>query len=243
MTERLNNTSTHCCRRWGQSHGPPGWMGHPCVSQQQEWARQVCVGGCCLAGSRGQREVRPPPHPVQLAQCPWWSLPPSPLTHLPSPGVGGTTAMLPFDFIKLLRPSDKCSSRKVITTGMQPGTKDDTHPPPPWERQDWLSEGGRGRGGGRLGRGAWTLPPQPGRGEAQPRLPFPRKREAAWPRFNMQRWRGWHRSVPYFKQRIYNKGLEDAGICQNSAMGEIYLSRVEGPVTLGLRALERTGGC
>lgn len=80
-----------------------------------------------------------------------------------------------------------------------------------------------------------------GGGPALPSLPG--KREAAWPRFNMQRWRGWHRSVPYFKQRIYNKGLEDAGICQNSAMGEIYLSRVEGPVTLGLRALERTGGC
>ena len=67
-TERLNNASTHCCRRWGRGCGPPGWMGHPCVSQQQEWAQQV--GGCCLAGSRGQREVRPPPHPVQLAQCP-----------------------------------------------------------------------------------------------------------------------------------------------------------------------------
>lgn len=49
--------------------------------------------------------------------------------------------------------------------------------------------------------------------------------------------------MPYFKQRIYNKGPEDAGICQNSAMGEIYLSRVEGPVTLGLSALERAGGC
>ena len=195
-----------------------------------------------MAGSRGQREVRPPPHPVQLAQCPL--VEPSSIPVYPPAltwGGGGTNAMLPFDFIKLLRPSDKCSSRKVIRTGRQPGTKDDTHPPPPWERQGWLSEGGRGRGGGRLGRGAWTLPPQPGRGEAQPRLPFQGKREAAWPRFNMQRWRGWHRSVPYFKQRIYNKGLEDAGICQNSAMGEIC--RVEGPVTLGLRALERTGGC
>ena len=44
MTEGLNNTSTHCCRRWRQSRGPPGWMGHPCVSQQQEWAQQVCGG-------------------------------------------------------------------------------------------------------------------------------------------------------------------------------------------------------
>lgn len=48
--------------------------------------------------------------------------------------------------------------------------------------------------------------------------------------------------MPYFKQRIYNKGPADVGICQNSAMGKIYLSRVEGPVTLGLRALKRTGG-
>ena len=216
-------------------------MGHPCVSQQQEWAQQVC-GGVLLGRVQRAEGGEAPSSPRATGSVPPCGAFLHPrLPTCPHLGWGGTNAMLPFDFIKLLRPSDKCSSRKVIRTGRQPGTKDDTHPPPPWERQGWLSEGGRGRGGGRLGRGAWTLPPQPGRGEAQPRLPFQGKREAAWPRFNMQRWRGWHRSVPYFKQRIYNKGLEDAGICQNSAMGEIC--RVEGPVTLGLRALERTGGC
>lgn len=91
--------------------------------------------------------------------------------------------------------------------------------------------GGAGEGRGGLG---------PGGGPAFPSLPYPRKR----PRFNMQRWRGGTHphGRPYFKQRIYNKGPADAGICQNSAMGKIYLSRVEGPVTLGLRALKRTGG-
>ena len=127
---------------------PQGGWGTPvCPNNRNGPSR--CVGGCCLAGSRGQREVRPPPHPVQLAQCPL--VEPSSIPVYPPAltwGGGGTNAMLPFDFIKLLRPSDKCSSRKVIRTGRQPGTKDDTHPPPPWERQGWLSEGGRGRGGG-----------------------------------------------------------------------------------------------
>ena len=136
--------------------------------------------------------------------------------------------MAPFDLIKLLRLSDSGAKTNALQEGdqdpRQPRTKDDVRPPPPWEPPGLADDGGRAEGGEDWGGGRGISPhSQAGR---KPTLPFPSRE--AWPRFNMQRWRGWHRGVPYFKQRIYNKGPEDAGICQNSAMGEIYLSKPSG---------------
>lgn len=136
-----------------------------------------------------------------------------------------------FDLIELLRINDTGAETNAPWEGDgdQQAWRTKDIAPPPRSRQRWLSDGG--------GLGWGVLPPQAGR---QPSLPL--SSQETWPRFNMQRCRGRHggaaRGVLYFKQSVYNRAPADAGICQNSAMGKIYLSCVEGPVTLGLRALK-----
>lgn len=141
-------------------------MGYPRVSQQQKWAQQS------MPGSRGQRESEPLPHPVRLAQCPLLTEPSTNPTHPCLVGDGGTVRS-PFDLIKLLRLSDSGAKTNALQEGAQDQraarTKDNAHPPPPWEPPGLADDGGRGR----LGRGTWNLPSQPGREEAQPSLPFP----------------------------------------------------------------------
>lgn len=141
-------------------------MGYPVCPSSRNGPSRACQG----PGGRGK--VSPYPTLCVWLSAPFRrSLPPIPLT--PAWWGRGGTVRSPFDLIKLLRLSDSGAKTNALQEGAQDQraarTKDNAHPPPPWEPPGLADDGGRGR----LGRGTWNLPSQPGREEAQPSLPFP----------------------------------------------------------------------